>query len=329
MLPRAMVAGVAIAVATVFVVAGSPCAFAQAQDYPTRAVTIVSPTTSGTGSDIMARQLAPRLQQKFGRPFVVENRTGASGNIGVGSVAKGNPDGYLIMVAPSTMAITPLMSKDLGWDPVKDLQPIARLAFLTLAMVAHSSVPAGSVSDFVALAKQKPGAMNYASPGSGTPHQLAMELLKLSTGIEITHIPYKGSAGAVTDLLGGRVQAAFFPVHAVLPHVKSGKLKFLGTLGEKRTPWSPEVPTLPEQGVSGVEVDSWIGMFAPRGTPMPIVERLSREVLAMIATQEIRDAVFEQGIIINPGAPEELQKMLIADLERFKKVITQAKLTLD
>ena len=314
--------------AAAFVLAGA-AAVATAQEYPARTVTIVSPTTAGTGADILARTLAPRLQQRFGRPFVVENRTGASGNIGVGSVAKGAADGHLLLSAPSTMAITPLMSRDLGWDPVRDLQPIARAAFLTMSLVVHPSVAASNANEFIALAKAKPGALNYASPGNGTPQHLTMELLKLSTKIEITHVPYKGTAGAATDLLGGRVDAAFFPIHVVLQHLKAGKLRVLATVSERRSPYTPEVATLREQGIEGVDIESWIGLFAPRGTPPAILGRLTQEILAILALEEVRSALFEQGIITNPGGQEAMAATLAADLERYRKVINQAKLTLD
>ncbi|MFN0302394.1 MAG: Bug family tripartite tricarboxylate transporter substrate binding protein [Burkholderiales bacterium] len=297
-------------------------------EYPTRPVTIVSPTTTGTASDMTARTLAPRLQQKFGRPFIVENRTGASGNIGVSSVAKAMPDGHTILIAPSTIAIAPALSKDLGWDP-KDLQPIARLAFLTLSMIVPATVAANTPNEVVALSKQRPGTMNYASPGNGTPHHLVAELFKQVTGADLTHVPYKGSAGAVTDILAGRVEVAFFPVHAVLPHVKAGKLRMLATISDKRTPWTPDVPTLREQGINGVDVDSWIGMFVPLGTPPAIANRLTQEVIALIEQTDVRDALFPQGIVTHPGSAEAMGTLLRDDLERYRKIVTAARIVLD
>ncbi len=301
---------------------------AAGQEYPTRPVTIVSPTTTGTASDITARTLAPRLQQKFGRAFIVENRTGASGNIGVSSVAKAAPDGHTILIAPSTIAIAPALSKDLGWDP-KDLQPIARLAFLTLSMVVPTAVPANTPSEVVALSKQRPGTMNYASPGNGTPHHLVAELFKQVTGADFTHVPYKGSAGAVTDLLAGRVEVGFFPVHAVLPHVKAGKLRMLATISDKRTPWTTDVPTLTEQGVTGVDVDSWIGMFVPLGTPAVIANRLTQEVMTLLEQTDVREALYPQGIITHFGSADAMGKLLREDLERYRKIVTTARIVTD
>ncbi len=298
------------------------------QEYPSRAVTIVSPTTTGTASDMTARTLAPRLQQKFGRPFIVENRTGASGNIGVSSVAKAAPDGHTILIAPSTVAIAPALSKDLGWDP-KDLQPIARLAFLTLSMVVPAAVPAHSPSEVVALSRQKPATFNYASPGNGTPHHLVAELFKQVTGADLTHVPYKGSASAVTDILAGRVEVAFFPVHAVLPHVKAGKLRMLATISDKRTPWTPEVPTMVESGVSGIDVDSWIGMFVPQGTPPGIANRLTQEVALLLEQADVRDALYPQGIITNPGGADTMGRLLRDDLERYRKIVRTARIAID
>jgi tripartite-type tricarboxylate transporter receptor subunit TctC len=303
-------------------------ALVSAQEYPTRPVTIVSPTTTGTASDMTARTLAPRLQQKFGRPFIVENRTGASGNIGVSSVAKATPDGHIILIAPSTIAIAPALTKELGWEP-KDLQPIARLAFLTISMVVPATIPAHTPNDVVTLSKQKPGTFNYASPGNGTPHHLVMELFKQITGASLTHIPYKGSAGAVTDLLAGRVEAAFFPVHAVLPHVKAGKLRMLATVSEKRTPWTPDVPTMVEAGVTGIDVDSWIGMFVPQGTPPGIANRLMQEVVALLDQSDVRDALYLQGIITNPGSADTMGRLLRDDLDRYRKVVTTARIIVD
>lgn len=314
--------------AGVVVLAASMIGPAVGQEYPTRSVTIVSPTTTGTASDMTARTLAPRLQQKFGRPFIVENRTGASGNIGVSSVAKAAPDGHTILIAPSTIAITPALSKDLGWDP-KDLQPIARLAFLTLSMIVPTAVQATSPIEVVALSKQKPGTFNYASPGNGTPHHLVAELFKQVTGADLTHVPYKGSAGAVTDILAGRVEVAFFPVHAVLPHVKAGKLRMLATISDKRTPWTPDVPTMIESGVTGIDVDSWIGMFVPLGTPAAIANRLTQEVALLLEQTDVRDALYPQGIIPNPGSADTMGKLLRDDLERYRKIVSTARIVVD
>lgn len=300
-----------------------------AQDYPTRPITVVIPTTSGTAADIAARTLAPRLGQILGKPLVVENRTGASGNIGVASVVKAPPDGHTILLTASTLSVSPVLFKDLGWDPVKDLQPVARMASITYVLLVHPSVQATSVRELVALAKQKPGALNFGSPGTGTPHQLIMEQFKLAAGINITHIPYKGTAQAMTDLMGGRVETAFFPVHTSAQLAKAGKLRMIASVGDKRTPWTPELPTLNEQGVSGVDADVWIGMFAPRGTPAAIYNRLSQEVLTLLNLPETRETLFQQGIVVNASGPDDLAVLLKNDIERYRRIVSQAKITLE
>ena len=302
---------------------------AGAQDYPTRPITVVIPTTSGTAADIAARTLAPRLGQILGKPLVVENRTGASGNIAVASVVKAPPDGHTILLTASTLSVSPVLFKDLGWDPVKDLQPVARMASITYVLLVHPSVPATSVRELVALAKQKPGALNFGSPGAGTPHQLIMEQFKQAAGINITHIPYKGTAQAMTDLMGGRVETAFFPVHTSAQLAKAGKLRMIASVGDKRTPWTPELPTLNEQGVSGVDADVWIGMFAPRGTPAAIYNRLSHEVLTLLNLPETRETLFQQGIVVNASGPDDLAVLLKNDIERYRRIVSQAKITLE
>ncbi len=293
------------------------CANASAQgSYPSRQVTLVIPTTVGTAADITARNFAPKLQQKYGKPFVIENRTGASGNIAVASVVKAPPDGHTILVTASTLSVTPLMTRDLGWDPTRDLQPVALLSSITYVLLVHPSQPFNSVKDLVAAAKQNPGKLNFSSPGTGTPHHLIMEIFKQVTGTSITHIPYKGTASALTDLVGGRVETAFFPVHTANELSKGGKLRMIGSLGEKRTPWTPELPTLQEQGVSGIDVDVWVGVFAPLGTPAAIVNTLSSEFIALMNAPENRELLFQQGITARTGGPDDLARQLRSDLDR-------------
>jgi tripartite-type tricarboxylate transporter receptor subunit TctC len=313
---RGLVAGLALSVVT----------SVNAQTaYPQRQVTLVIPTTVGTAADITARNFAPKLAQKFGRAFVVDNRTGASGNIAVSNVVKALPDGHTILVTASTLAVSPFLSKGVDWDPVKDLQPVAILSAITYVLLVHPSQPVTSVKELVALAKQRPGELNYSSPGTGTPHHLVMEMFKLATGVNITHIPYKGTAPALTDLVGGRVETAFFPVHTANELARGGKLRMIGSLSDKRTPWTPELATLAEQGVSGIDVDVWVGVFAPVGTPREIVSTLS----TLMNAPENRDILFSQGIIARTGGPEELARKLRDDMERFRKVITEANIKPD
>jgi tripartite-type tricarboxylate transporter receptor subunit TctC len=297
---------------------------AAAQDYPSRQITIVSSTGAGSASDMIGRVLAPRLQQRFARPVIVENRTGASGNIGVASVVKASPDGHTLLIAPSTLTITPWLVKDLGWDPARDLQAVARLAVISMALAVNSSVPAQNATQFIALAKERPGALNYGTPGSGTPQHLGMELFKQATGANLTHVPYKNLPGAVTDVLGGRVDGGFFAVQSVLPHAKAGKLRLLATTGERRTPWTPEVPTLQEQGVVGADVESWIGLFAPTGTPAAIVSRLHEEVAALLAAPDVAEILYQGGVQAGVAAPTELRELVKSELERYRRVVAAA-----
>ena len=297
---------------------------AAAQEYPARQVTIVASTGAGSASDMIGRVLAPRLQQRLGKPFIVENRTGASGNIGVASVVKSPPDGHTLLIAPSTVTITPWLVKDLGWDPSKDLEPVARLSVIAMALTVHSAVPAQSASQIIAMANQRPGALNYCTPGKGTPHHLGMELFKQVTGTNLTHVPYKNLPGAVTDVLGGRVDGGFFAVQSVLPHAKSGKVRLLATTGERRTPWTPDVPTLQEAGVTGADVDSWIGLFAPQGTPAAVVQRIHQEVAALMNLPEVSETLFKGGVEVGMSSPQALRDLVREDLERYRRVIAAA-----
>jgi len=297
---------------------------AWAQEYPSRQVTIVSSTGAGSASDLIGRVLAPRLQQRFGRPVIVENRTGASGNIGVASVVKAAPDGHTLLIAPSTLTITPWLVKDLGWDPSRDLEAVARLAVISMALAVNASVQAQNASDFIALARQQPGALNYGTPGNGTPQHLGMELFKQATGVNLTHVPYKNLPGAVTDVLGGRVDGGFFAVQSVLAHAKAGKLRLLATTGDRRTPWTPDVPTLQEQGVRGADVESWIGLFAPTGTPPAIVSRLHEEVAALLATPEVAETLYQGGVQAGVASPKELRELVKTELERYRRVVAAA-----
>ena len=302
---------------------------AAAQEYPSRQVTIVASTGAGSASDMIGRIFAPRLQQRFGRPVIVENRTGASGNIGDASVVKSPPDGHTLLIAPSTITITPWLVKDLGWDPSRDLDAVARVAVVSMALTVHSAVPAQDAREFIALAKQRPGALNYGTPGAGTPQHLGMELFKQATGTSLTHVPYKNLPGAVTDVLGARVDGGFFAVQSVLAHAKAGKLRLLATTGERRTPWTPDVPTLQEQGVSGADVESWIGLFAPQGTPAAIVNRLHQEVSVLLSSPDVAETLFQGGVQVGLASPAELRELVRSELERYKRIVAAAGLRAD
>jgi tripartite-type tricarboxylate transporter receptor subunit TctC len=301
----------------------------QAQTSSTKIVTLLVPTTSGTAADIASRLLAPRLSQRLGQPVIVENRTGASGTIAIGAAAKAAPDGNTILIVPNTMAMISSLYKGLPWDPVEDFAPVARLGKMLVATVVNPAVPATSISQLVAHAKSNPGQLNYASPGNGTPHHLRTEMFKRLTGIDIVHVPYKGSAGAVTDLGAGHVQIGFFPLHAVLPFVKSGKLRMIATSGDTRSSWTPDVPTYRESGINGLNDYDWIGAFLPRKTPKETVSRISRELVAIFSTPDFQEELSQRGVIANPGGPDELSDLLKRELVEWRKVITDGRIVAD
>jgi tripartite-type tricarboxylate transporter receptor subunit TctC len=300
--------------------------FSHAQSSSDKIITLIVPTTPGTGSDIAARLIAPRLSKRLGQQVIVENRTGASGTIGIGAVAKAAPDGNTILFVPNTMAMISSLNKNLPWDPVNDFTPVARIGKMLVSVVVGTSVPVKSLDQLVALAKSKPGQLNYASPGSGTPHHLRSEMFKQITGTDIVHVPYKGSAGAVVDLVGGQVQIGLFPLHSALPMVSAGKLQMLATSGERRSQWTPDVPTFRESGIKGLNDYDWVGVFLPRSTPKEVTIRLSSELLAIVAAPDVQEALTKSGIIPDPGGPEDLSALLKKELVEWRKVIDDGRI---
>ncbi len=299
---------------------------AMAQAPSGKGITLIVPTTPGTGSDIAARLLAPGLSKALGRPVIVENKTGASGTIGIAAVAKALPDGNTILFVPNTMAMVGSLFKNLTWHPVNDFEPVARVGKMLVAAVVNPSVPATTVSELVALAKSKPGQINYGSPGSGTPHHLRAEQFKQITGTDIVHVPYKGSAGAVTDLVGGQVQIGLFPLHSLLPMTASGKLRMIATTGETRSQWTPDIPTFRESGITVLNDYDWVGVFVPKNTPKSVIDTLSREVQALTNSPEITAQLAARGIIANAGGPGDLAALLGKELVEWKKVIDGSKI---
>lgn len=291
-------------------------------------LTIILPTSTGTGPDIISRELAPRLAKAIGQPVVVENRVGASGSIGIAAAASATPDGHTILITPNTIAMLPWLLKKSSWDAVTDFRPVARLAVLVLTLIVNPSLPATTAAELIALAKNKPGQLNYASPGNGTPQHLGFELLKQVAGIEVTHVPYKGSSGAITDLVSGQIQAGLFAVQSILPLVKAGRIRILATVGDKRSPWTPEVPTFREAGLD-VDMDAWLGVLAPKNIPSDFANRLSQEFLSLLATEEVKESLFLKGIIAAPGGPDIMEKLLREDLAKWQRVVKRAGITAD
>jgi tripartite-type tricarboxylate transporter receptor subunit TctC len=305
------------------------CGTAAAQEqWPSRPVHLVVPYTPGTGADILARVFDPKLSQRLKASFVVDNRPGATGNIGAEIVAKSPADGYTLLLTATSFTTNPAL-KPAPFDPVKDFAPISLLATGALGVYVNPQVPAKSMREFVDLVKKQPGKLNYSSPGNGGPQHLAMELLKLDTHINIVHIPYKGAGGAIADLVGGHVQAMVSALQTVAPHVQAGRLRMLGVMSAKRADAFPEVPTLKEQGLPDLEVETWYAMFAPAGTPAPIVARLNRDVNDFLKEADVRDVLEKQGLVPEGGTPDELGERVKKDLARWTRVVKAAGIKAD
>jgi len=307
--------------------AGATAALAQA--YPNRQITFVVPYTPGTGIDIVARTVGPRLSQKLGQPVLVDNKPGASGNIGADAVAKAKPDGYTVMVNVNTFAITPALYKNIPYDPVKDFANITKAARGNISLNANPGTQVKTLAEFIAKAKAEPGKLTYSSPGSGTPQHLAMEVLKQRLGLDIQHIPYKGAAGAITDLLGGQVQFSILPVHTALPHARTGKLNLVAVSGESRSVLAPDVPTFSELGQKNLGLDLYFWFAAPAGTPPEVVALLNKEIGAILGMPEVRESMLKQGLIPETSTPEAISGEIRSDIERWKKFIAETRITAD
>jgi tripartite-type tricarboxylate transporter receptor subunit TctC len=293
---------------------------AAAQEWPSRPVHVIVPYTPGTGADILSRVLGPKLSERWKAPVVVDNKPGATGNIGAEQVAKSEPDGYTFLVTATSFTTNPAL-KPARFDPVKDFAPVSLIATGALGVYINPEVPAKTMKEFVALVKKQPGKLYYSSPGNGGPQHLAMELLKLETGMKIVHVPYKGAAGAITDLVGGHVQAMISALQTVAPHVHSGRLRMLAVMSDERAPAFPDVPTLKETGVADIEVSTWYAMFAPAGTPEAIVSRANKDVNDFIKEPDVRDVLEKQGLSPGGGTPQALGDRVKRELARWTRVV--------
>jgi len=302
---------------------------AAAQGISKRPVRILVPFTPATGPDIVARLLAPKLQARWDQPFFVENRPGASGTIGAELVAKAPPDGHTIMVGPASAVTAPHLYKKLGYDVIKDLAPITNIGSTSLALVVHKSLPVNSLQEFIRFVKARPGQVNYGSPGNGTHHHFCMELLKLQAGLDMVHVPYKGSAGATTDLIAGHIPTMFVPIHVGLPMWKAKQVKVLGQSLRERHPLFPDIPSLHELGVRGYDVDLWIGVWAPPGMGAELLGRYNSEIRAIVAQPDMREQLASQGLVPNTMTPEQFAKLVRDDYQKWGKVIRDAKIAAD
>jgi len=304
---------------------------AAAQTFPSRPVTLVVPFSPGTGIDILARAIQPKLQERWKQPVIVENKPGASGNIGTDFVAKSAPDGHTLMVTVNTYTITPALFKNMPYDAATDLAPVSKIAVATYCFAVNPNVfPVSNMQEAIAAIKANPGKYNFASPGNGTPHHVGMELIKLNLGLDATHIPYKGFAGAMTDLVGGQVQMMFTLVHSAIPHARAGRIRILAVTGAKRSPQFPEAPTFREQGIDFMDdVDAWYAVMAPGKTPADLVARLNADVNAVMNLPDVKENLTKQGLIPVTSTPQELAALIKSDLPRWRKVVDDAKIKAD
>lgn len=302
---------------------------ATAQTWPEKTITIVVPTAAGGANDAMARIIAQGLSGRLGRSVVVDNKAGANGSIASEFVARAPGDGYTILFGYiATHGINPALQK-LRYDPVADFEPIGLVAASPTVLVAHVNLPVSNARDLVNLIKAKPGTFNYATAGNGTAPHIAGELFKIAAGLDAQGIPYKGSAPAVVDTIAGTTQYMFPSLFTGFPHVKAGKLKALGIAGEKRTPVLPDLPTLAEQGIPNVNMSQWYAMFAPARTPRSIIERLNRDMNAVLGDKAIERKIEDQGAEVETGTPEQLKALVQAEVTRWKSVVGQAHIKID
>jgi tripartite-type tricarboxylate transporter receptor subunit TctC len=295
---------------------------AWAQAYPTKPIRLVVPFPAGGTTDILAREVGQRLSVTFGQPIVIDNRPGAAGNIGADLVAKSAADGYtLLMGTVGTHAINASLYAKMPYDHVKDFAPVILVAGVPNVLEVNPALPVNSVADLIKLAKAKPGQINFASSGSGTSIHLSGELFKTMAGVDMTHVPYKGSAPAITDLIGGQVQVMFDNLPSSLQFIKAGKLRAIAVTSAKRAPALPDVPTIAESGLPGFEASSWFGIVAPAGTPPAIIARINTDVNQWLQSSEAREKLLAQGAIPAGGTPEQFAAHIRAETEKWAKVV--------
>jgi tripartite-type tricarboxylate transporter receptor subunit TctC len=293
-----------------------------AQSYPTKPIRLVVPFPAGGTTDILARAAAQKLSEALGQQVIVDNRPGAGGNIGSDIVAKSAPDGYtLLMGTVGTHAINPSLYSKMPYDHIKDFVPVVLVAGVPNVLVVTPSLPVNSVQELIKLAKDKPGSINFASSGSGTSIHLSGELFKTMTGLEMTHVPYKGSSPALTDLMGGQVQIMFDNLPSALPQIKGGKLRAIAVTSKARAPALPDIPTMAESGMPGFEAYSWFGVLAPAGTPAAVVTRINSEVNKWLQSPEAREQMLAQGAEAAGGSPQQFSAHIQTETEKWAKVV--------
>jgi tripartite-type tricarboxylate transporter receptor subunit TctC len=298
---------------------------AAAQDYPTKPVRLVVPFPPGGSNDIVGRLVATQLGEKLGKQVIVENRGGAGGVVATEMVSKAEPDGYTLLMISLAHAVNPWLYK-LNYDPIKSFAPVAMLGSGPNIVTVHPDLPVKSIKDLVALAKQKPGELQYASAGVGSFQHLGGELFKLMAGIDVMHVPFKGGGPAMIDVMGGHTKILFSSLVQTTPHIRSGKLRALATGGPKRSPVFPDLPTVAEAGVPGYEGVNWWGVLAPAGTPKPVVDKLSRDIAAALASPELQKQFETEGAEVVQMGPDEFGKFLAAEMTKWERVVKEAKI---
>ena len=299
------------------------------QEYPTRPVHFIVPYTPGTGADILARLLGPKLGERWKVGVPTENKPGATGNIGADFVAKAPPDGHTLLFVATSFGTTPALQKNLPYDPVKSFDPVALIATSGLVVVVHPQVPARSMKELIELAKRQPGKMHYSSPGNGGPQHLAMELIKLETGMDIVHVPYKAAAGALADVVGGHIDATVAAVQTAHPHVQSGRLRALAVMSLERSSAYPDVPTMKEQGLPDLEVETWYAAFVPANTPSQIIQKLNGDINTVLRDPQVREAIEKQGMSPVGGTPQRLAELVKNEIPRWNRVVSAAGIKAD
>jgi tripartite-type tricarboxylate transporter receptor subunit TctC len=302
----------------------------QAQTYPDRTVRIIVPFAPGGSTDIVARITSQKLSERFKQSVVIDNRPGGGGNIGSDMVAKSPPDGYTLLLGTvGNLAINPSLYKKMPYDPLKDLAPIGYYGSAPNILVVHPSLPPRSVRELIAFVRSKPGQLNYGSGGTGGSIHLAAELFKSLAKVDMVHVPYKGSAPALIDLLGGQTQLMFATMPPALPHVKSGRLRALGVTGTQRSPLVPELPTIAESGLAGYEITQWWALMGPPGLPPAIVTRLNSELNAMLQQSDVKERFTSEGAVTAPNTPEWLASFMKSEVVKWAKVVRASGATAD
>jgi tripartite-type tricarboxylate transporter receptor subunit TctC len=309
---------VRVVLATVFAFAASQ---AWAQTYPDRPVRIVVPFPAASATDVLARTIGQKLGERWHQPVVIDNRPGAGGNLGTELAAKAPADGYTILMGTVANAISTTLYKKLNYNFVKDFDPVTLVATTPLVLVANPKFPGNSVKDVINYAKSKPGELNFSSGGTGTSNHLAGEMLKSMTGINMVHVPYKGTPAAYSDLLAGQVSLMFDNIVAVMPHIKAGSLKPIAVTSAKRVPSLPEVPTVSESGVPGFDAVSWIGALVPAGTPKDIIAKLNTDMVAVLNMPDVKERLAASGAELKPSTPEQLAEHIRTEIDKWGKAV--------